>query len=172
MITAPPCSDVMDAAKIARHEAGHPKPTPPVNAVSTTGSLSSRNTQSSASRDSQTVVGENSDEERKLLQKRAQQRKILPRDVSDRLEPFGAMPVPLDRFAEALVSFYLLQYPKATYVFNQNLNPHPVYTNFAIAMNAPACFQVILAVGVVQDERGAVWDDAGEGRVGDGLGGA
>jgi hypothetical protein len=134
----------MDTTKIARHEAGDPIPTPPLNAASTTGS-SSRNTQSSASRDSQTAVGEDSDEERKLLQKRAQQRKILPRDVSDKLEPFEAMPVPLDRFAEALVSFYLLQYPKATYVFNQNLNPHPVYTNFAIAMNAPACFQVILA---------------------------
>lgn len=42
------------------------------------------------------------------------------------------MPIKLDRFAEGLVSFYLLQYPAATYVFNQNLNPHPVYTNFAM----------------------------------------
>ena len=71
--------------------------------------------------------------------------RLLPRDVTSKLEPFDAMPIGLDHFAEGLVSFYLLHYPAATYKFNQKLNPHPVYTNFAIAMNAPACFQVILA---------------------------
>ena len=145
MISAPPCAEVMDATKTSQIGAREATPAPSRNAASTTASSSSSNTQSSASWDLETVVGEDSDEERKLLQKRTQQRKILPRDVSDKLEPFEVMPVPLDRFAETLVSFYLLEYPKATYVFNQNLNPHPVYTNFAIAMKAPACFQVILA---------------------------
>lgn len=132
----------MDVANTPRSAAGGMIPRPPLPVVPATASSVSSATHSW---DSQTVVGEESDEERKSMQQKASQRKILPRDVSDKLEPFEAMPVPLDRFAEALVSFYLLQYPKATYVFNQNLNPHPVYTNFAIAMNAPACFQIILA---------------------------
>ncbi|KIW38454.1 uncharacterized protein PV06_09415 [Exophiala oligosperma] len=64
---------------------------------------------------------------------------------SDRLDPFAALPVNLDRLQEHLVSFYLLYYPKATYGFSSRLRPHPVASNFSIALTTPACFQVILA---------------------------
>ena len=64
---------------------------------------------------------------------------------SDRLDPFAALPVTLDRFQEHLISFYLLYYPKATYGFSPRLRPHPVATNFSIALTTPACFQVIMA---------------------------
>lgn len=64
---------------------------------------------------------------------------------SDRLDPFAALPVNLDRFQEHLVSFYLLYYPKVTYGFSPRLRPHPVASNFSIALNTPACFQVALA---------------------------
>ena len=115
----------------------------------TSTSSASGNTQSSSSVwDTQTVVGDDEDEdedEEQMLAERVQERKVFPRDVSDKLEPFEALPIVLSKFTESLVSFYLLQYPKQIYVFNQNLNPHPVYTNFAIAMSAPACFEVILA---------------------------
>lgn len=67
------------------------------------------------------------------------------RPFSDRLDPFAALPVNLDRFQEHLVSFYLLYYPKATYGFSPRLRPHPVASNFSIALNTPACFQVIMA---------------------------
>lgn len=123
---------------------------PPLRETPTHSSSASWDTtHSSASWETQTVVGDDEDDELGLISSSPATSQphhaSLPRDVSSRLEPFNAMPIKLDRFAEALVSFYLLQYPAATYVFNQNLNPHPVYTNFAIAMNAPACFQVILA---------------------------
>ena len=64
---------------------------------------------------------------------------------SDRLDPFAALPVNLDRFQEHLISFYLLYYPKATYGFSPRLRPHPVASNFSIALTTPACFQVIMA---------------------------
>lgn len=64
---------------------------------------------------------------------------------SDRLDPFAALPVSLDRFQEHLVSFYLLYYPKVTYGFSPRLRPHPVASNFSIALTTPACFQVALA---------------------------
>lgn len=64
---------------------------------------------------------------------------------SDRLDPFAALPVTLDRFQEHLISFYLLYYPKATYGFSPRLRPHPVASNFSIALTTPACFQVIMA---------------------------
>ncbi|KIW20426.1 hypothetical protein PV08_01001 [Exophiala spinifera] len=64
---------------------------------------------------------------------------------SDRLDPFAALPVNLDRLQEHLISFYLLYYPKATYGFSPRLRPHPVASNFSIALTTPACFQVILA---------------------------
>ena len=68
---------------------------------------------------------------------------ILP--FSDRLDPYAALPVHLDRLQEHVVSFYLLHYPKVTYGFSPLLRPHPVATNFSIALTTPACFQVILA---------------------------
>ena len=68
---------------------------------------------------------------------------ILP--FSDRLDPYAALPVHLDRLQEHLVSFYLLHYPKVTYGFSPLLRPHPVATNFSIALTTTACFQVILA---------------------------
>ena len=68
---------------------------------------------------------------------------LLP--FSDRLDPFAALPVTLDRFQEHLVTFYLLYYPKVTYGFSPHLRPHPVATNFSIALTTPACFQVALA---------------------------
>lgn len=64
---------------------------------------------------------------------------------SDRLDPFAALPISLDRFQEHLVSFYLLYYPKVTYGFSPRLQPHPVASNFSIALTTPACFQVALA---------------------------
>ncbi|EXJ56539.1 hypothetical protein A1O7_06883 [Cladophialophora yegresii CBS 114405] len=67
------------------------------------------------------------------------------RPFSDRLDPFAALPVTLDRFQEHLISFYLLYYPKATYGFSPRLRPHPVASNFSIALTTPACFQVIMA---------------------------
>ena len=53
---------------------------------------------------------------------------LLP--FSDRLDPFAALPIVLDRFQEHLVSFYLLYYPKVTYGFSPRLRPHPVATKF------------------------------------------
>ena len=67
------------------------------------------------------------------------------RPFSDRLDPFAALPISLDRFQEHLVSFYLLYYPKVTYGFSPRLQPHPVASNFSIALTTPACFQVALA---------------------------
>lgn len=67
------------------------------------------------------------------------------RPFSDRLDPFAALPVTLGRFQEHLISFYLLYYPKATYGFSPRLRPHPVASNFSIALTTPACFQVIMA---------------------------
>ncbi|KAH0842174.1 hypothetical protein AYO21_00201 [Fonsecaea monophora] len=67
------------------------------------------------------------------------------RPFSDRLDPFAALPVSLDRFQEHLISFYLLYYPKATYGFSPRLRPHPVASNFSIALTTPPCFQVIMA---------------------------
>ncbi len=64
---------------------------------------------------------------------------------SDMFDPFSAMPIQLNRFQEHLISFYLYHYPHATYGFSIRLRPHPVATNFKIALNNPACFQVILA---------------------------
>ena len=64
---------------------------------------------------------------------------------SDKLDPFAALPVSLDKSQENLVSFYLLYYPKVTYGFSPRLRPHPVASNFSIALTTPACFQVILA---------------------------
>jgi hypothetical protein len=116
---------------------------PPLRETPTQSSSSSwdttiTNSSISTSWDTQTVVGDDDDNQDAHLnlnhhqQAILSQRKFLPRDVSAKLEPFNAMPIKLDHFAEGLVSFYLLQYPAATYVFNQNLNPHPVYTNFAM----------------------------------------
>jgi hypothetical protein len=68
---------------------------------------------------------------------------LLP--FSDRLDPFAALPVALDRFQEHLVTFYLLHYPKVTYGLSPLLSPHPVATNFSIALTTPACFHVALA---------------------------
>jgi hypothetical protein len=68
---------------------------------------------------------------------------ILP--FSDRLDPFAALPIALDRFQEHLVTFYLLHYPKVTYGLSPLLSPHPVATNFSIALTTPACFHVALA---------------------------
>jgi len=64
---------------------------------------------------------------------------------SDKLDPFAQLPVSLDRFQEHLVSFYLLYYPKVTYGLSARLKPHPVATNFSIAVNNPPNFQVALA---------------------------
>ncbi|KAK5958904.1 hypothetical protein OHC33_000749 [Knufia fluminis] len=64
---------------------------------------------------------------------------------SDRLDPFAQLPVVLDRFQEHLVSFYLLYYPKVTYGLSAQLKPHPVATNFSIAVNNPPNFQIALA---------------------------
>jgi len=64
---------------------------------------------------------------------------------SDKLDPFAQLPVALDRFQEHLVSFYLLDYPKVTYGLSPHLKPHPVATNFSIAINNPPNFQVALA---------------------------
>jgi hypothetical protein len=133
----------------------HPERRPSRPALHETSTQSSSTSwdiaQSSTSWDTQTVVADDEDDDHSLsLSKNQSQQvallqRLLPRDVTSKLEPFDAMPIGLDHFAEGLVSFYLLHYPAATYKFNQKLNPHPVYTNFAIAMNAPACFQVILA---------------------------
>ena len=68
---------------------------------------------------------------------------LLP--FSDKLDPFAALPVHLDRFQEHLVQFYLLYYPQVTYGFSPRLRPHPIETNFSIALTTPACFQVALA---------------------------
>jgi hypothetical protein len=64
---------------------------------------------------------------------------------SDRLDPFASLPCQLNRLQEHLISFYLLYYPRATYLLSPRLKPHPVHTNFAIALTTPACFQVIMA---------------------------
>jgi hypothetical protein len=64
---------------------------------------------------------------------------------SDRLDPFAALPISLNRFQEHLVTFYLLYYPRVTYGFSPRLRPHPVASNFSIALTTPACFQVALA---------------------------
>jgi hypothetical protein len=68
---------------------------------------------------------------------------LLP--CSDRFDPFAALPTNLDRFQEHLISFYLFHYPHATYGFSPRLQPHPVASNFKIALTTPACFQTILA---------------------------
>lgn len=92
---------------------------------------------------SRTTAGSSSEStgEQKILQLLRQS--LLP--FSDRLDPFAALPVSLSRFQEHLVTFYLLYYPKVTYGFSPGLQPHPVATNFSIALSTPACFQVILA---------------------------
>src|SRR5271155_3311146 len=68
---------------------------------------------------------------------------LLP--CSDRFDPFAALPTNLNRFQEHLISFYLFHYPHATYGFSPRLKPHPVASNFKIALTTPACFQTILA---------------------------
>jgi hypothetical protein len=68
---------------------------------------------------------------------------MLP--CSDKFDPFASLPTNLNRFQEHLISFYLFHYPHATYGFNPRLKPHPVATNFTIALTTPACFQTILA---------------------------
>ena len=68
---------------------------------------------------------------------------LLP--CSDKFDPFAALPTNLNRFQEHLISFYLFHYPHATYGFSSRLKPHPVATNFAIALTTPACFQTILS---------------------------
>ena len=71
---------------------------------------------------------------------------ILLTAMSDRLDPFSSLPEPyLSKGEEFLIKFYLLQYPQVTYGFSQRLHPHPVATNFSIALDYSACFQVILA---------------------------
>ncbi|KAK5211842.1 hypothetical protein LTR47_003771 [Exophiala xenobiotica] len=88
---------------------------------------------------------------RKTFQELTTEQKLLAivrhsvKPFSDRLDPFAALPVNLDRLQEHLISFYLLYYPKATYGFSPRLRPHPVASNFSIALTTPACFQVILA---------------------------
>jgi hypothetical protein len=64
---------------------------------------------------------------------------------SDKFDPFAALPTNLNRFQEHLISFYLFHYPHATYGFSPRLKPHPVASNFTIALTTPACFQTILA---------------------------
>ena len=66
-------------------------------------------------------------------------------DGSNKLEPFGSLPLVLDKPRDALLRWYLFHYPRAQYGFNPNLKPHPVHTNFNISLGAPACFKVILA---------------------------
>jgi hypothetical protein len=68
---------------------------------------------------------------------------LLP--CSDKFDPFAALPANLNRFQEHLISFYLFHYPHATYGFSPRLKPHPVASNFKIALTTPACFQTILA---------------------------
>src|SRR5580704_8395176 len=68
---------------------------------------------------------------------------LLP--CSDKFDPFAALPTNLNRFQEHLISFYLFHYPHATYGFSPRLKPHPVASNFKIALTTPACFQTILA---------------------------
>jgi hypothetical protein len=68
---------------------------------------------------------------------------LLP--CSDRFDPFASLPTNLDRFQEHLISFYLFHYPHATYGFSPRLKPHPVASNFKIALTTPACFQTILS---------------------------
>lgn len=68
---------------------------------------------------------------------------LLP--CSDKFDPFASLPTNLNRFQENLISFYLFHYPHATYGFNPGLKPHPVATNFTIALTTPACFQTILS---------------------------
>lgn len=68
---------------------------------------------------------------------------LLP--CSDKLDPFASLPINVNRFQEQLINFYLFQYPHATYGFNPSLKPHPVATNFSIALTTPACFQTILS---------------------------
>ena len=68
---------------------------------------------------------------------------LLP--CSDRFDPFAALPTNLNRFQEHLISFYLFHYPHATYGFSPRLKPHPVASNFKIALTTPACFQTILS---------------------------
>jgi hypothetical protein len=84
------------------------------------------------------------DEPRPLVAAFAYQRQnLLP--CSDKLDPFASLPTSLNRFQEHLISFYLFHYPHATYGFNPRLRPHPVATNFTIALTTPACFQTILS---------------------------
>ena len=71
--------------------------------------------------------------------------KLVLSSVSDNLDPFSSLPSDLTRSDEHLISFYLQAYPQMTYGLSSKLKPHPVNTNFSIALNTPACFQVILA---------------------------
>ncbi|KAK5074149.1 hypothetical protein LTR64_006705 [Lithohypha guttulata] len=64
---------------------------------------------------------------------------------SDRLDPFAQLPVMLNRFQEHLLSFYLQAYPLLIYGMSPRLKPHPVATNFSIAINNPPNFQAALA---------------------------
>lgn len=68
---------------------------------------------------------------------------LLP--CSDKFDPFASLPANLNRFEGQLVSFYLFHYPHATYGFSPRLQPHPVASNFTIALTTPACFQCVLA---------------------------
>jgi len=51
----------------------------------------------------------------------------------------------LNRFQEHLLSFYLQAYPLLIYGMSPRLKPHPVATNFSIAINNPPNFQAALA---------------------------
>jgi hypothetical protein len=78
-----------------------------------------------------------------MLSSAYQRQNLLP--CSDKFDPFASLPTSLNRFQEHLISFYLFHYPHATYGFNPRLKPHPVATNFTIALTTPACFQTILS---------------------------
>ena len=55
---------------------------------------------------------------------------------SNKLDPFAALPVSLNKFQEGLLRFYLFRYPYAQYGFSPQLKPHPVFTNFNISLSA------------------------------------
>jgi hypothetical protein len=97
-----------------------------------------------AEEEEEEVVPADPDEPRRLVAAFAYQRQnLLP--CSDKFDPFASLPTSLTRFQEHLISFYLFHYPHATYGFNPRLKPHPVATNFTIALTTPACFQTVLS---------------------------
>src|SRR4051794_5235051 len=58
---------------------------------------------------------------------------VLP--ISDDLDPFAALPTKLGRFEGHLITFYLQHYPKMIYGLSPNPKPHPVTSNFQIALS-------------------------------------